>query len=132
MKEDKQFPLKDIAAKMPAYIEAIFGKPSAVERVNPRGTPSQDHPYDKAIYQDGKYEITFINGVADWITIYQTEAYTEYSSVLKYLGLSQVPPTFNNPQQAVWWRDIDGLYEVNFFYNEPGRPAHIYIKCKTK
>ncbi|TVT38614.1 hypothetical protein FNT36_20765 [Hymenobacter setariae] len=126
------FPVKDVAAKLPAAVKALLGKPSAIELVRPSSTPCKEQACEKMIYQGGKYEIVFINGVADWITISQVAAYTTPNAVLEYLGLPEQVPAFNNPQQVVWWRDIAGLHEVNFFYDIAGRPAYIYVKCITK
>jgi hypothetical protein len=126
------FPLKDIAAKQPAAVEVILGKPSGRELVRPSSTPCKEQGCEKLTYQGGKYEIVFINGVADWITISQVAAYTAPDAALEYLDLPKQAPAHNNPQQVAWWREIAGLHEVNFFYDVPSRPAYIYVKCITK
>ena len=126
------FPLTSIVAQGPTAVDAILGEPNAIELVRPSSTICKERGCEKRIYQSGKYEVVFVGGLADWITINQTPAYETGQEVLNYLGLPQVAPTFDNPSQVIWWRDLAGLHEVNFFYDRPGRASYIYIKSVTK
>lgn len=124
--------LNSIAGKTVDVIEKILGKPEEQELVSPRNTPCQEQPCVKAIYQNGQYEVVFINGVADWITIHQTAAYDLDTSIIEQLGLPKMPPTFSNSEAVMRWEHIAGLREVSFFNNGSGKVSYIYIKCFTK
>lgn len=127
-----QLLVSSIAVQPPHIVATVLGAPDNIELVRPSNTPCQEQPCQKAIYQDGKYEVVFINGVADWITINQTLAYRFDTSVVEHLGLPKVTPTFNNPKAVVRWEDIAGLREVSAFNNGADRVAYFYIKCTTK
>lgn len=124
--------LDDIAGMTRKHIEVILGEPNRVEMVRPSNTPCQDEPCEKLYYQGDRYEVVFIGGVADWITIYQTSAYVLDDSVIECLGLPKTPPTFSNPDMVIRWENIMGLREISFFSNGAGRVASIYIKCVTR
>ncbi len=55
----------DIAGKPPEEVASVLGQPTGEETVNPSGTSC---PCEKLIYKDGKVEIVYMNGIADWIT----------------------------------------------------------------
>ena len=124
--------LDDIAGMTRSHIEVILGPASRVEMVRPGNTPCQEQPCEKVFYQGGKYEIVFIDGVADWITIYQAAVFELNDSVIECLGLPKTPPTFSNPNMVIRWENIMGLREISFFNNGSGRVAYIYIKCATR
>lgn len=127
-----QLLLSSVAAQAPHVVAAVLGAPDGIEMVRPSNTPCQDQPCQKAIYQGGKYEIVFINGVADWITINNTLAYRLDAAVVEYLGLPKITPTFSNPKVVIRWENIAGLQEVSAFNNGSDRVAYFYVKCTTK
>lgn len=124
--------LKRVAMQPLNVVATVLGAPSKVEVVRPNNTPCQSEPCQKAIYQKGKYEIVFINGLADWITINKTLAYRFDTSAIEELGLPDERPSFNNPESVIRWQNIDGLREVSIFNNGSDRVAYFYIKCTTE
>jgi hypothetical protein len=126
-----QLLLSSIASQAPHVVAAVLGAPDSIEMVRPSNTPCQEQPCQKAIYQNGKYEVVFISGVADWITINQTLAYKLNASVIEHLGLPRAAPTFSNPKSVIRWEEIAGLREVSAFNNGSDRVAYFYIKCTT-
>jgi hypothetical protein len=132
MHDGLQLLVTSIAVQAPHIVAQVLGAPDSMELVRPSNTPCQEQPCKKLTYQGGKYEIVFINGVADWITINQTLAYSLDTTVIEYLGLPKAAPTFRNPGMVTRWEDIAGLREVNAFDNGSGKVGYFYIKCVTK
>jgi hypothetical protein len=132
MHDGLQLLISNIALQPPHVVSAVLGAPDKVELIRPSNTPCQEQPCQKATYQNGKYEVVFINGLADWITINKTLAYRLNDSVIEYLGLPKVAPTFSNPKAVIRWEEIVGLREVSAFNNGDDRVAYFYIKCTTK
>ena len=69
VKIDTGINIADIANKTIKEVNKLLGKPNSMDKAKPSGTPCKTNPCDKAFYKDSKFEIIFINKVADWITI---------------------------------------------------------------
>ena len=121
--------IKSIVGKSEAEVEKILGKAEKTEKVNPGKTPC---PCDKLYYKSGKYEIVFINGKADWITIYDVSDLDTDENVIELLGLPKTEPDFNSPHNVMRWNNVANIKEVTFFDNGSGKIDYIYIKFETE
>lgn len=120
-----------IAGKSASDVEKILGKPSSVDKVKPGRTPCETKGCKKATYQDGKFEIVYINDVADWITIDDVSSVTLDESAITTLSLINVKPSFSNPPVVIRWSNVNGIKEISFFNNGQNKVEYIYIKVKT-
>ncbi|GAA4028758.1 hypothetical protein GCM10022409_11070 [Hymenobacter glaciei] len=123
--------ISDIAGKSLAGVEKKLGKPDNVEKARPSGTPCTNGECKKAFFQGGHYEVLFINGKADWITINNVSGFDLNSGSIKLLGLPSVQPAFTS-SSVVRWTNIKGIKEISFFNNGSDKIDYIYIKVKTK
>lgn len=83
-------------------------------------------------FQSEKYEVLFINNVADWITINNTSNNILDENVIQLLGLPKTSPSFNNISTVLRWDNLDGIKEISFFNNGSDKIDYIYIKVNTK
>jgi hypothetical protein len=123
--------LSSISGKTLAEVEAVLGKAESTEKASPSGTPCKENPCDKAFFQSGKYEIVFINGKADWITINNLSEYTLSETNIELLGFTLTPPVSSNTT-VIRWEDVDGIGQVSFFNNGSGKIDYANIKVATK
>ena len=63
---DPSVNIENIASMTMDKVAIVLGDEDSIEIVSPNGLPC---PCKKAYYQNGKYEILYINDVADWITV---------------------------------------------------------------
>jgi hypothetical protein len=118
--------ISDIAGKSPSEVAKILGSPTSTETVKPSGTPC---PCPKQSYRDGKIEIVFIAGKADWITINGLNNAPYSSETLTLFGIEQKPASFSN-DSVMRWENIPGLSEVSIFPAQGG-VDYVYIKTAT-
>lgn len=123
--------LKKIAGKSKAEVDVILGKSDKIESFSESSTPCKNIPCEKAYYQKDKFEIIFINGKADWITINNLGEYDLSENTIEIFGLPAAIPEFSNPQDLVRWKDIEGIFEINIFNNGSGKVSYAYIKVIT-
>jgi hypothetical protein len=124
--------LKTIAGKTSQEVEAILGKAESTEKASPSGTPCKENPCDKSLYQSGKFEIIYINGKADWITINNVSDHALNDKNIELLGLPASEPAFNNPTSTIRWEAVEGINSISFFNNGSGKIDYINIKTATK
>lgn len=128
---EKVININDIANKSIGEVNKILGAPTDKEKVAPSGTPCKKNPCDKLYYQNGKYEIVFINNVADWITINNVSNLPLNESVIYSIGLPASKPSFSNPSTVIRWTAINNIKEISFFNNGSNKVNYIYIKVNT-
>ena len=123
--------VKTIIGKTESEIEKILGKAENSEKVSPSNTPCKDIPCEKKFYQKNKFEIVFIDGKSDWITINNISNFDFNSENITLLGLSSTVPSFENTI-SINWNDIEKINEVIFVSNGENKIEYIYIKAYTK
>ena len=124
--------LKAIAGKSIAEVETVLGKPESTEKVSPGETPCKENPCDKASYQSGKFEIVFINGKADWITINNVADHELNENNIELLGLPHSEPAFKNAASVIRWEKAEGINTISFFSNGAGKIGYVDIKTATE
>ena len=100
------FDVPAIAGKTPTQVEASLGVPE-------QGDPEGRHP--RWWYLDQNVEIVFVDGKAEWITLYDMTDIPFARSALRALGLPDREPTFINPRGDLRWNNIPGVKELNVF-----------------
>ncbi|MFV8359715.1 hypothetical protein [Flavobacterium sp. LS1P3] len=123
--------VKTIIGKTESEIEKILGKAENSEKISPSNTPCKDIPCEKKFYQKNKFEIVFIDGKSDWITINNISNFDFNSENITLLGLSSTVPSFENTI-SIKWNDIENINDVTFFNNGENKIEYIYIKGYTK
>lgn len=131
---DKQIvlDLKKIAGKNKTEVDKVLGKSEKVETFSASSTPCKNIPCEKVYYQKDKYEIVFINGKADWITINDLSQYDLKEENIEILGLPLTDPDFKNPQNVITWKNIENINEVSIFNDGSGKISYAYIKVSTE
>ena len=124
--------LKKIAGKNISEVEKILGKAEKVEPFSESSTPCNDQPCEKAYYQKDKFEIIFINGKADWITINELSEYDFNEDNIELFGISNSEPDFNNPDDLIRWKNIENISEINIFNNGSNKISYAYIRVATE
>jgi hypothetical protein len=132
VKIDKIINIADISNKSIKEVNKLLGKPNNMSKAKPSGTPCKTNPCDKAYYKDGKFEIIFINKVADWITINDVSSLPMNEDLITSLGLPKTKPSFSNPSDVIKWTNIKGFEEISFFNNGSDKVDYIYIKTNTR
>ena len=123
--------ISTLIGKTLAESESVLGKADNVEKVSPGKTPCKENPCDKASFQSGKYEIVFIDGKADWITINQVSAYDLNNDAIALLGLPKSDPATSNTTM-LRWENVEGIKEIRFFNNGSNKIDYIYVMANTK
>lgn len=123
--------VKTIIGKSETEIEKVLGIAESSEKVSPSNTPCADIPCNKKFYQKNKFEIVFIDGKSDWITINNTSNFDFNSENITLLGLSSTVPNFENTM-SINWKNIENINEVIFSSNGDNKIEYIYIKAYTK
>ena len=131
IKIDTVINIADIANKTIKEVNNLLGKPNSMDKAKPSGTPCKTNPCDKAFYKDSKFEIIFINKVADWITINNVSNLPMNEDLITSLGLPKTKPSFSNPSNVIKWTNIKGFKEISFFNNGSNKVDYIYIKTNT-
>lgn len=99
--------------------DLLKAKPTCAK--NKRGT--------KCDYNDGRIEIVFINGKADWITVNGLDHVPFTEAGIVRLGFSGKSPAFRSPA-VMRWNGLPGVLEVSMFKGQTGTD-YAYIKVKT-
>jgi hypothetical protein len=123
--------LKTIIGKSETEIEKVLGKAENSEKVSPNNTPCKDIPCNKKSYQKNKFEIVFIDGKSDWITINNTSNFEFDSENIALLGLLPTEPNYEN-NISKKWNDIENINDITYFNNGENKIDYIYIKTYTK
>lgn len=104
---------------MKQVAEQLKAKPTCAK--NKRGT--------KCDYNDGRIEVIYINGKADWITVNSLEQVPFTEKAIASLGFAQRAPSFHSPM-VMRWDGLPGVVEVSVFKGQTGSD-YAYIKVKT-
>lgn len=99
--------------------ELLSAKPTCAK--NKRGT--------KCDYRDGRIEIIFIDGKANWITVNGLEQIPFTDAGIARLGFIEKSPAFRSPM-VMRWNGLPGVLEVSMFKGQTGTD-YAYIKVKT-
>lgn len=99
--------------------EQLKAKPTCEK--NKRGT--------KCDYNDGRIEVVYINGKADWISVNSLEQVPFTEAAIARLGFAQRSPSFRSPM-VMRWKGLPGVVEVSVFKGQVGSD-YAYIKVKT-
>ncbi|MBF4515465.1 hypothetical protein IRZ71_03890 [Flavobacterium sp. ANB] len=124
--------LKKIAGKSRIEVDKILGKAETVETFKESSTPCRNKPCEKAYYQKDKFEIIFIDGKADWITVNNLSQYNFDQDKIEIFGLPITEPEFNNPQDVIRWKNIENINEISIFNNGSNKISYAYIKVSTE
>jgi hypothetical protein len=112
-------------------IPRIAGK--SMEQVNEllkaKPTCSKNKRGTKCAYINGRIEIVYIDGKADWITVNGLEQVPFTDAGIMRLGFSQKSPSFNSPT-VMRWNGLPGVLELSMFKGQTGT-EYAYIKVKT-
>ncbi len=122
------FPLDKIALKPRAEVEKILGKPTKCKTVKPSKTPC---PCDKCEYVTATdtVEIVYMNGLADWITVFPKNELIYGDKAILYL----LPKYYEPKEHSFGARYFpDSLLDVTFSYGDGKKVYMIYIKSKTQ
>lgn len=130
-KQENIIDIRTIVGKTETEIEKILGKAERSEKVSPSVTPCKNTPCKKKFYKKNKFEIVYIDGKSDWITINDVSNFTFNAENIILLGLSSTTPSAEN-SNAIQWNDIENINEINFFNNGEDKIDYIYIKAVTK
>lgn len=86
---------------------------------------------NKCSYNKEQYEIVYINGKSDWITINKLGDIKYSETALQSIGLPKTGATFKN-DNTIRWTNISGFLEISLFPGQNGKADYIYIKTVTK
>lgn len=86
---------------------------------------------NKCSYNKEQYEIVYINGKSDWITINKLGDIKYAETALQSIGLAKAGATFKN-DNTIRWTNISGFLEISLFPGQNGKADYIYIKTVTK
>ncbi|MPR33019.1 hypothetical protein [Salmonirosea aquatica] len=119
--------IRDIADQTQEDIATILGPQSSLDPE--KAARSRCPNCQKYSYQEGTIEITYINDMADWITIYPPKG-TPARQTPILLGLPDTPPDSTSP--SFWrWNQIPSIQELRAQLNPAGSVESIYIIVKT-
>lgn len=104
--------LNAIAGRSPEEIDEAFGPPDSVttEQVEIDGPAYPVH-----YYGDGMFEVFFVDGRGEWITVWGRGELPYSRQALPALGLEPVPPTWDGGSLGMRWENIPSLLELNLF-----------------
>lgn len=125
--------LSSIAAAEPVLeIEKIAGK-NPIEVANALGKPSSHEKTKhgpKMSYKEGKIEVVFIGGKADWITVSNLSGILFNANAIEAIGLKPSAPTFKSNVVMRW--EPCGSYNSVSVFNANGRVDYAFVKAVTK
>ena len=113
--------IQTIAGKAPADVSKVLGEPAQ---------PEKTKYGSKLSYKDGKIEVVFINGKADWITISGMGGVPFDANAIEALGLKPQPPTFKSAFVIRW--EPHAIYNSVSVFALNGKVDYAYIKVATK
>jgi len=123
--------IMQIVGKNPSGVERLLGEMQSSEtiRLGGRG-PNKDSRHLKGYYGDGRYEVVFIDGVADWITITNVDHLTTEQFIDEW-DLDMIRPDFYNADIVARYYNVHGMKEVAVFKDVNGGIFYIYVKAFT-
>lgn len=118
--------LMSIAGKTKDEVTQVLGE------ATPADSQNQSKHGERLFYRNGSFEIVYVNGVADWITITELKDVPFSPTSLKSLGFPKAyKPTFQN-QNVIKWNLGKTIREISMFPGQKGKVWMISISVKTK
>lgn len=114
------FDVTAVVGKSEKEIAKAFGEPD---------TCSMSKYGHKCEYKDGRLEVVFIKGRADWITVNGLGKVPFNDDAITALGLARRPPTATMPT-VKRWENVQGLLLVSVFKGSSGSD-YAYVKAHT-
>lgn len=114
-----------IAGKTGAEVDRLLGQPSSVETTKNKGKS-----LPVRLYRSGKVKVVFVEGKADWISVYELSPLPFAPTSLPALGLPRTDPAWRNAK-VMRWTGISGLSEVSFFRGESHSVDYAYVCAFT-
>lgn len=115
-----------IAGRSRDEISARYGEPDSMktEQVNGR-------EYPVGYYGDGAFEVVFVNGSGEWLTIWGRGRIPYSEAALPAMGLAARRPT-EETQIGLRWENIPGILELNLFSSdvEPGTAHYAFVEVR--
>lgn len=114
-----------LAGKTPVQVEALLGAPSSRETTKNDGVV-----YPDLYYQGDSVEVVYVDGRAEWISVYRLTNLPFSPDALRALGIAtSAPPSFSG-QGVIRWENFQhpkfkGVY---LFPSVGGRVDHAYIQ----
>lgn len=84
----------------------------------------------KCYYQRGTIQIVYIDGKADWFTIFPPNLPFRESSI-SFLGLNDIKPTINNPMTIQWNKPASGMISILATPRWNGKIWYFSVKSQT-
>lgn len=120
--------LASIAGKTQNEVSKVLGSPIDNEMTRENGSTKYG---PKKFYRDESVEIVFIDGKADWITIYPKEKVHFSVEALTALGLEVRGSDFRNDNEIRWGKHVK-YHEISAFGGQNDSVWYYYIKVKTE
>lgn len=121
----KGLDLVQVAGKPKPAVEKVLGKADSCGTVS----PSKVGKVPKCVFQGGKIEVVFIDGKADWITVYTPGVRFDQDAIAA-LGLAVRKPDFSNAF-TMRWKGIGGYREVAAFPGAGNEVDYLYVRAAT-
>ena len=123
--------IMQIVGKNPSGVERVLGEMQSSDTIRLGGKgPNKDQRCLKGYYGDGRYEVVFIDGTADWITIKNVDSITT-DEFIKAWDLEAIRPAFVSPSLEPRFSNIYGIKELTVNKKLDGSVFFIYIKAFT-
>lgn len=109
--------------RSPEEVAAILGTPTSREETQVSGKSVPRHTY-----LQGMVEVVFVDGKAEWITVFPAQEISLWYSprALRALGFPDWRPTFHN-QHVIRWEHASGIRQVSVFPGQQGLVDYFYI-----
>lgn len=115
------FDIYALAGKDEKEVSSIYGEPDACNHKK----------YGKhCSWNNANFEIVFIEGKADWITINNLESVFD-DSILKVIGIKEYTPSFKS-EYVMRWDNITDFKEISVFSGSNNKIDYIYVKVRTR
>ncbi len=82
---------------------------------------------EKRAYRQGKVEVVYVEGRANWIKLYDTSGLRFSQASLSMLGLPAKRPTYVNRNHVMGWNKICNLKEVSFYADGSGGVSSVLV-----
>jgi hypothetical protein len=119
--------IRDIANQTQEDIATILGPQSSLDPA--KAAKSRCPNCQKYSYQDGTIEITYINDMADWITLFPPPGIPARQTPA-LLGLSDVEPDYID-SNVLRWKNKAGIRELITYQDATGAISSIQVFVTT-
>lgn len=115
--------ISQVTGRSETVVAKTLGKPTACE-------PSKYGRRCEYQKPPARYEVVFIKGKADWITIEDPRIDNALTAPV-WIGLPAKPVDVAT-SEVLRWSGLGGLLEVSSFKGAGGKPSYLYIKSSTR